>query len=78
MEVWHSGTNKPVALKQPQQFMADEREAVEEHGQATLSGLFDPGIYQLGDTLSAGPKLLMRTSRFSRRNSSTASVPGTA
>jgi len=29
MEVWHSGTNKMVALKQPQQFMADEREAVE-------------------------------------------------
>ena len=29
MEVWHSGTNKTVALKQPQQFMADEREAVE-------------------------------------------------
>ena len=30
MEVWHSGTGKQVALKQPQQFMADEREAVEE------------------------------------------------
>ena len=57
MEVWHSGTGKPVALKQPQQFMADEREAVEEAFAGDIIGLFDPGIYQLGDTLSNGPKL---------------------
>ena len=57
MEVWHSGTNKMVALKQPQQFMADEREAVEEAWAGDIIGLFDPGIYQLGDTLSNGPKL---------------------
>ncbi len=57
MEVWHSGTGKPVALKQPQQFMADEREAVEEAYAGDIIGLFDPGIYQLGDTLSDGPKL---------------------
>ena len=57
MEVWHSGTNKPVALKQPQQFMADAREAVEEAWAGDIIGLFDPGIYQLGDTLSTGPKL---------------------
>ena len=57
MEVWHSGTNKNVALKQPQQFMADEREAVEEAWAGDIIGLFDPGIYQLGDTLSCGPKM---------------------
>ncbi|MBQ9306975.1 MAG: peptide chain release factor 3 [Clostridia bacterium] len=57
MEVWHSGTGKPVALKQPQQFMADEREAVEEAWAGDIIGLFDPGIYQLGDTLSTGPKI---------------------
>ncbi len=56
MEVWHSGTNKPVALKQPQQFMADAREGVEEAWAGDIIGLFDPGIYQLGDTLSTGPK----------------------
>ena len=56
MEVWHSGTNKQVALKQPQQFMADAREAVEEAWAGDIIGLFDPGIYQLGDTLSTGPK----------------------
>ena len=57
MEVWHSGTGKQVAHKQPQQFMADEREAVEEAWAGDIIGLFDPGIYQLGDTLSAGPKM---------------------
>ena len=56
MEVWHSGTNKMVALKQPQQFMADAREGVEEAWAGDIIGLFDPGIYQLGDTLSTGPK----------------------
>ena len=56
MEVWHSGTNKMVALKQPQQFMADARESVEEAWAGDIIGLFDPGIYQLGDTLSTGPK----------------------
>ncbi|MBQ8159760.1 MAG: peptide chain release factor 3 [Clostridia bacterium] len=57
MEVWHSGTGKQVALKQPQQFMSDEREAVEEAWAGDIIGLFDPGIYQLGDTLSSGPKM---------------------
>jgi len=57
MEVWHSGTGKTVALKQPQQFMADEREAVEEAWAGDIIGLFDPGIYRLGDTLSTGPKM---------------------
>ncbi len=56
MEVWHSGTNKQVALKQPQQFMADAREGVEEAWAGDIIGLFDPGIYQLGDTLSTGPR----------------------
>ncbi len=57
MEVWHSGTNKQVALKQPQQFMADAREGVDEAWAGDIIGLFDPGIYQLGDTLSTGPKM---------------------
>ena len=57
LEVWHSSSGKIVALKQPQQFMADEREAVEEAWAGDIIGLFDPGIYQLGDTLSTGPKM---------------------
>ena len=57
MTVWHSGTNKEIMLKQPQQFMADEREAVEEAWAGDIIGLFDPGIFQLGDTLAIGRKL---------------------
>ncbi len=54
MSVWHSGTDKVIQVKQPQQFMADEREGVECAYPGDIIGLFDPGIYHLGDTLSAG------------------------
>ena len=57
MTVYHSGTDKPMQLKQPQQFMADEREAVETAYAGDIIGLFDPGCFHLGDSLSTGPKL---------------------
>ena len=57
MSVWHSGTNKEIALKQPQQFMADERQSIEEAYAGDIIGLFDPGIMRLGDTLCSGAKL---------------------
>ncbi|MEG0743008.1 MAG: peptide chain release factor 3 [Clostridia bacterium] len=57
MMVYHSGTDKQMQLKQPQQFMADEREAVEVAYAGDIIGLFDPGCFHLGDSLSAGPKL---------------------
>lgn len=57
MTVWHSGTNKDIQVKQPQQFMADEREGVEKAYPGDIIGLFDPGIYRLGDTLAVGRKI---------------------
>ena len=57
MTVYHSGTDKQMTLKQPQQFMADEREAVESAYAGDIIGLFDPGCFHLGDALSSGPKL---------------------
>ena len=57
MTVWHSGTGKDIAVKQPQQFMADERESVEEAYPGDIIGLFDPGIYRLGDTLAEGRRI---------------------
>lgn len=57
MTVWHSGSDKQIQLKQPQQFMADERESVEEAYPGDIIGLFDPGIFRLGDTLSARQKM---------------------
>ncbi len=57
MNVWLSGEDKQIQLKQPQQFMANEREAVETAYAGDIIGLFDPGLFHLGDTLSNGPKL---------------------
>ncbi len=57
MTVWHSGTGKDIQVKQPQQFMADEREGVEEAYPGDIIGLFDPGLYHLGDTLCVGRKI---------------------
>ena len=57
MTVWHSGSGKQIQLKQPQQFMADEREAVENAYPGDIIGLFDPGIFALGDTLCTGPHI---------------------
>jgi len=56
MTVWHSGTDKELQVKQPQQFMADEREGVENAYPGDIIGLFDPGVYRLGDTLAEGRK----------------------
>ena len=57
MTVWHSGTDKLIQLKQPQQFMADERESVETAYPGDIIGLFDPGVFRLGDTLALSRKL---------------------
>ena len=57
MTVWLSGLNKEIQVKQPQLFMADEREGVDEAYPGDIIGLFDPGIYHLGDTLCVGRKI---------------------
>ncbi len=57
MSVYHSRQGKEIQLKQPQQFMADEREIVERAYPGDIIGLFDPGIFGLGDTLSTGPRV---------------------
>lgn len=57
MTVWLSGDDKLIQLKQPQQFMANEREAVETAYPGDIVGLFDPGCFHLGDTLTDGPRL---------------------
>jgi peptide chain release factor 3 len=52
MHVIHSKTGKPIRLAQPQQFMAQEREIVDVAYPGDIVGLFDPGIFSIGDTLS--------------------------
>ncbi len=57
MSVYHDRQGKEMQLKQPQQFMADEREIVDRAYPGDIIGLFDPGVFGLGDTLCTGPKL---------------------
>lgn len=52
MQVTLSSTGKPIRLSQPQQFMAQEREIVETAYPGDIVGLFDPGIFRIGDALS--------------------------
>ncbi len=53
MGVYQSNNDKQIRLSQPQQLMAQDREIVEEAWPGDIVGLFDPGIYRIGDTLSS-------------------------
>lgn len=55
MEVRHVQGNKVMRLSQPQQIMADDRKMLEEAYAGDIIGVFDPGIFSIGDTL-CGPK----------------------
>lgn len=51
MEVYHVQGDKKQKLSQPQQMMAQEREIIEEAYAGDIIGVFDPGLYAIGDTL---------------------------
>lgn len=51
MEVNHIQQKKSIKLSQPQQFMAQERTIIEEAYAGDIIGVFDPGIFNIGDTL---------------------------
>ncbi len=53
MEVLHAQGGKKVKLAQGTQMMASERELVEEAYAGDIIGVFDPGIFSIGDTLTA-------------------------
>ena len=56
MEVMHMQGGKKIKLAQPQQFMAQDREIVEEAYAGDIIGVFDPGIFSIGDTLCSPSK----------------------
>ena len=56
MEVMHMQGGKKVKLAQPQQFMAQDREIIEEAYAGDIIGVFDPGIFSIGDTLCTPSK----------------------
>ena len=52
-EVFHVQGNKKVRMSQPQQMMAQDRHIVEEAYAGDIIGVFDPGIFSIGDTVCA-------------------------
>ena len=56
MEVNHVQGGRKVKLSQPQQLMADERKIIEEAYAGDIIGVFDPGIFSIGDTLELSNK----------------------
>jgi peptide chain release factor 3 len=58
-EVCHIQGGKVMRLSQPQQLMADERKILTEAYGGDIIGVFDPGIFSIGDTVCA-PKWNLR------------------
>ena len=55
-EYYHIQGKKKMRLSQPQQLMAAEREIVEEAYAGDVIGVFDPGIFAIGDTITVPGK----------------------
>ncbi|MEG1429817.1 MAG: peptide chain release factor 3, partial [Hydrogenoanaerobacterium sp.] len=56
MEVLHVQGGKVLKLSQPQQIMAQEREVIDEAFAGDIIGVFDPGIFAIGDTITVPNK----------------------
>ncbi|GAB6987962.1 peptide chain release factor 3 [Paenibacillus pini] len=52
MSVKHMRMGKDIKLAQPQQFLAQDRDIVDVAYPGDIIGLFDPGIFRIGDSLS--------------------------
>ena len=50
-EYYHVQGEKPLRLAQPQQLMAQERAIIDEAYAGDIIGVFDPGIFSIGDTI---------------------------
>ena len=55
-EYYHVQGGKPIKLAQPQQMMAEERQIIDEAYAGDIIGVFDPGIYSIGDTICSKDK----------------------
>ncbi len=56
MDVYHIQGGKKVRLSQPQQMMASERKMIDKAYGGDIIGVFDPGIFSIGDTLTTSAK----------------------
>ena len=55
-DVWHVQGNRKMQLAQPQQLMAQDRSIVDEAYAGDIIGVFDPGIFSIGDTVCSPAK----------------------
>ena len=51
MDVYHVQAGKKMQLAQPQQIMAQDRAIIDEAYAGDIIGVFDPGIFSIGDTV---------------------------
>jgi len=56
MEVFHVQQNRTMRLSQPQQMMANDREIISEAYAGDIIGVFDPGVFSIGDTVCSPNK----------------------
>ncbi|MEG0797560.1 MAG: peptide chain release factor 3 [Acidaminococcaceae bacterium] len=63
MSVYHLQAKKMIKLTQPQQFLAQERTIVEKAYPGDIIGVFDPGIFSIGDTIT-DPQLKIQFEDF--------------
>ena len=52
MDVYHVQGGKKIKLSQSTQLMASERETVDEAFAGDIIGIFDPGVFSIGDTIT--------------------------
>ncbi len=57
MSVFHTRLNRPVRMSRPHRLFAQKRETVDEAYPGDVIGLTNPGLFVVGDTVSAGPNL---------------------
>ena len=58
MEVYHVQGDKKMRLSQPQMMMAENREIIDEAYAGDIIGVFDPGLFSIGDTICTPGKKL--------------------
>ncbi|MCP4749577.1 MAG: peptide chain release factor 3 [Proteobacteria bacterium] len=57
MKIFHSRLQRTIKLNSTVTFLAQEREMMEEGYAGDILGLYDPGIYKIGDSISLGEEL---------------------
>ena len=56
MKVRHVRTKREIRLANPTQFVAQDRSVVDEAFAGDVLGVYDPGVFEIGDTLTDGPE----------------------